>query len=137
MQKSERKICWRDEDSNTIKTIIEDIQASPILKHPDFSASFTLQTDASEVGIGAVLLQSHGIIAFFSRKLNKAQQNYTVSEKEALAIVLALAEFKSIIYNNPITIETDHSNLSFLSASAAQRCQRWRIALAEYNIKVK
>ena len=68
------------------------LQASDLLAHPDFTKPFHLQTDASNVGLGAVLLQSDDNdqlrpIAYISRSLTKSEQNYSTTKKELLAIV--------------------------------------------------
>lgn len=67
-----------------------DLTTAPVLKHPDFTKTFFIQCDASDVGIGAVLFQKsdngeENPIAYYSQKLNTCQRNYTVTEKECLA----------------------------------------------------
>lgn len=85
---------------------------------------FELQTDASDRGIGGVLLQEGRIVGVYSCKLQGAQEKYTVIEKEALAIVKSLKHFRGIVYGSKVTILTDHSNLQFLDESKLQRVQR-------------
>lgn len=68
--------------------------------HADFSKPFILQCDASTVGVGAVLAQEDSDgnerpIAYMSQKLNKAQRNYTITEMECLAVVLAVRKFRA------------------------------------------
>ena len=70
------------------------VQEVPILAHPDFAKSFKIQTDASNLGLGAVLLQQNNnnlwqAITFLSRSLTKSEQNYSTIEKELLAVVWA------------------------------------------------
>lgn len=72
-----------------------DLTSAPVLRHADFSKRFYIQCDASEYGIGAVLYQlsrenEEHPIAFYSQKLNSCQRNYTVTEKECLAAVMAV-----------------------------------------------
>ncbi|XP_017491700.1 PREDICTED: uncharacterized protein LOC108379857 [Rhagoletis zephyria] len=71
------------------------LTSAPVLKHPDFAKRFFVQCDASEYGVGAVLYQketdgSEKPIAYFSQKLNDCQRNYTTTEKECLAAVMAV-----------------------------------------------
>ena len=71
----------------------------PVLAAPDFTKNFKLAVDASDIGAGAVLLQEdlHGInhpICYYSKKFSKSQHNYCTSEKELLALVLALQYFE-------------------------------------------
>ena len=82
-----------------------------ILAYPDFTKPFQIHTDASHYQLGAVISQDGKPIAFYSRKLNKAQRNYTVTEKELLSIVETLKEFRGILLGHDIFIYTDHKNL--------------------------
>ena len=127
---------WTTEHEKDLRKVISEIQAEIRLSHPDFTKRFYLHTDASDVGIGAVLTQNNKIIGFFSKKFTPAQKKYTTSEKEALAIVMSLAHFKSIIFLQPLTIRTDHSNLTFLGSSNLQRAQRWRLLIDEYSPEI-
>ena len=69
-----------------------------LLAYPDFNDLFEIHTDASKLQIGAVISQKGKPIAFYSGKMNSAQQNYTTSEKELLSIVASLKEFRGIIF---------------------------------------
>ncbi len=78
---------------------------------------FAIYTDASTVGIGAVLMQAnsagkHHVIAFASRALSPAEKNYSVTHLEILAIVWALKHFRDIIMGYKITVYTDHSPIT-------------------------
>ena len=81
------------------------------LAHPDFSKPFVIYTDASDYQLGSVITQEGKPLAFYNRKLNKAQKNYTVTEKELLSIVETLKEFRGIWLGHKIKIYTDHKNL--------------------------
>jgi ribonuclease HI len=73
---------------------------------------YEVQTDASETGIGAVLQQKdeNGTrpLAYMSRKLNAAEQNYTVHELELLAVVGALQKWRAYLLGNKLIVKTDH-----------------------------
>jgi hypothetical protein len=73
---------------------------------------FDIYTDASSMQLGAVITQDSRPIAFFSRKLSKTQQKYSVIEIELLAIVETLKEFKGMLWGQDIKVYTDHKNLS-------------------------
>ena len=66
------------------------ISKETILTYPDFSKKFTIHTDASDVQMGAVIMQEGKPLAFYSQKLSKAQLDYTMTEKELLSIVETL-----------------------------------------------
>ena len=65
-----------------------------LLAYPDFNISFEIYTDASDRQLGAVITQNWQPLAYYSRKLNNAQRNYTMTERELLSIVETLKEFK-------------------------------------------
>ena len=82
-----------------------------LLTYPDWDKHFDSHTDASDYQLGAVISQLGKPIALFSRKLNCAQQNYTVTVKELLSIVECLKEFRNILFGYPIKVFSDHKNL--------------------------
>ena len=93
-----------------------------MMNHPDFNKTCYLQTDASNVALGAELYQEgcdkeHLTIAFASRSLLSAEKNYTTTEKELLSIVFAVGKFRTHILGNETVIRTDHKALSFLNLS--------------------
>ena len=86
---------------------------------PDYSKPFLLQTDASEVGIGAVLSQldeqKQDIpVAYFSRKLKRAERIYATVDRECLAIVDGIKHFEVYLTGVPFTVVTEHGCLKFL-----------------------
>ena len=92
------------------------------MAYPDWTIPFEIHTDASDFQLGAVLSQRGKPLAFFSRKLNSAQKNYTVTEKELLAIVECLKQFRNIVYGFPVKVYSDHKNLVHTAtASESQR----------------
>ena len=101
---------------------------------PRLDKPLKIQTDASNVGAGAVLIQENdnGVehpVCFFSRKFNNYQLNYSVIEKEALALVWALQHFEVYVggHCSPVVIYSDHNPLTFLHSlqNPNQRLMRW------------
>ena len=84
-----------------------------LLAYPDFNAQFEMHADASKLKIGAVISQEGKLIAFYSQKMNSAQQNYTTTEKELLSVVAYIKEFRNILLWHQITVYTDHKNLTY------------------------
>ena len=86
----------------------------PVLAYPRFGKDFTLETDASILGLGAVLSQHQDDsklhpIAYASRALNKSERNYSITELETLAVVWAITHFRSHLYGHVVKVLTDHS----------------------------
>ena len=86
---------WSESCRKAFETIKSLLVSAPVLATPDFDKLFMLAVDASDVGVGVVLLQEDfkGVdhpIGYFSHKFNASQRNYSTSEKEALALVYAL-----------------------------------------------
>jgi len=114
-----------------------------ILRLPQFDQEFVVRTDASDYAVGGVLLQEHEgkqlPVAYYSKKLNKAEKNYTTTEKEALAVVRALKEWWFYLDGNKVVVETDHSALrSVLTArEPTGRVARWVIKLRDLDFTIR
>lgn len=96
----------------SFKVLKQALMSAPVLRHPDFRREFFIQCDASEYGVGAVLFQKNNDgeenpVAFYSQKLNSCQRNYSVTEKECLAAVLAVKRFRPYVELMKFTIITD------------------------------
>ncbi len=104
---------WNDACQNAFDNVKALLCNAPVLIAPDCAKSFTLEIDASLVGVGAVLIQedARGIehpVCFFSHKFNKHQLDYSTIEKETLALLMALQYFDVYISssNMPVTMFT-------------------------------
>jgi hypothetical protein len=107
------------------------------MAYPSYNENFEIFTDASSRQLGTVIVQKKRPIAFFIRKLTKAQQKYTVTELELLSIVETLKEFKGMLWGQKIKVWTDHQNLTRDSLGLTSDCvTRWRLLLKEYGPKI-
>ena len=139
------KYQWTADCQKAFDDVKAMLSLSPILKAPDFSRPFVVYTDASGQGIGGVLMQKdrqniEHPVAYFSRKLDKHQLNYSPIEKECLAIVLTLTHFAVYLNNGHTTlVYTDHNPLAFLSKmkDKNQKLLRWSLLLQEFDICIK
>ena len=86
--------------------------------------------------VGAVVYQKGKPIAFYSRNMNSAQQNYTTTEKELLSIMANLKEFRNILLGNQITVYTDHKNLTYKIFNT-ESVIRWRLIPEEFVPELK
>uniref|UniRef100_A0A8C5MRX3 Gypsy retrotransposon integrase-like protein 1 n=1 Tax=Leptobrachium leishanense TaxID=445787 RepID=A0A8C5MRX3_9ANUR len=113
----------------------------PILKYFDVNCDTTLQVDASQFGLGAVLIQQGHPVAYASRALTTTQANYAQIEKEMLAIVNGCEKFHQYIYGRPVVVETDHKSLEYILqkplSSVPPRLQRMVMKLQRYDLTVK
>ncbi|GFT19613.1 retrovirus-related Pol polyprotein from transposon opus [Trichonephila clavipes] len=105
---------WSIEAQKAFDAVKAAITKAPVLKFPDFKKPFELFTDASSIGVGAVLNQEQRPVVFASRTLSAAERNYTVTERECLSVVWALNKFRTYLGSLPIKVITDHAVLTHL-----------------------
>jgi len=125
---------WTDDCEKAFESIKRTIARETLLNFPDFNKEFHIYTDASDYQLGAVIMQDDKPLAFYSRKLNKAQKNYTTGEQELLSIVETLKEFRNILIGQRLVVHTDHLNLLY-NKLPSPRVVRWRLLLEEYGAK--
>ena len=114
-----KQVIWTRSCQKAFDELKRALCSTTVLKSPDFSRQFILQTDASNRGVGAVLSQrdAEGVdrpVAYFSRKLLPREENYSAIEKECLAIKLATHAFRVYLLGRPFIIQTDHRALKWL-----------------------
>ncbi len=113
------------------------IAKETVLAYPDCLKPLEIYTEASSTQLGAVITQVNRHIAFFSRKLSKTQQKYSVTEIELLAIVETLKEFKGMLWGHDIKVYTDHKNLTRDALGlTSDRVYRWQLLLEDYAPKI-
>ena len=129
---------WNDTHKKSWKQVKQLITREPVLKYFDPSKEVTLQCDASESGLGAVILQEGRPIAFSSRALKIIERNYAQIEKELLGIVHGCTRFDQYVYGRSITVQTDHKPLGTIFKksllSAPKRLQRMLLQLQRYSL---
>jgi len=137
-KKSKRKFEWTDECQVAFNDMKKLVARDVMLAYPDFSAPFVIYTDASDRQLGGVITQKNRPLAFYSRKLNSAQRNYTTTERELLSIVETLKEFRSILLGQEIIVYTDHKNLVHnATVMSSERVTRWRLLIEEFGPDIK
>jgi len=122
---------WKSEHQRAFNNIKRVMAKQTLLHYPNFNETFEIYTDASLRQIGAVIAQNNKSIAFYTRKLRDGQHNYTTTERELLAIIETLKEFRTILLGQKLKIFTDHKNLTFTKFNT-ERVMRWRMVLEEY-----
>lgn len=99
LKRKDTKFRWTTEYQTAFEILKQRLMTTPVLGHPNFNLPFVVYRDASEVGLGAVLVQQTGlgteeVLAFVSRSLNKAERNYSTTEIECLAVVWAVEKWR-------------------------------------------
>jgi hypothetical protein len=131
-----------DDREKAFLDIKSRLASRPILVPPDYSKQFIVAVDSSDLALGATLLQEkEGLehpICYLSRKLNEQQKRYSIVEKEALALLVAVRAFSVYFGSAPIKVYTDHSPLQFLERMAPHNAKllRWCLELQQYNLQV-
>lgn len=109
-----------------------------MLSHPDPNLPFDVHVDASNVGLGAVLVQAGRPVAFASRTLTSTEQNCSATEKECLAVVWALDYFHPYVYGATVTVYSEHAALKWIMSRQAPRGRiaRWTMTLLQYDFAI-
>nr|GEU40478.1 transposon Ty3-G Gag-Pol polyprotein [Tanacetum cinerariifolium] len=130
---------WDSVAETAFQQLKRALTTTPTLGLPDWSKSFTVECDASGVGIGAILTQQGQPIAYYSAPLKGSMLAWSTYEKEMLAIVKAVRKWKSYLLGRPFVVKTDHISLKYLLdqrvSTPAQA--RWLPKLMGYDFRVE
>jgi len=111
---------WRDRATIAFNQLKNAITTAPVLSLPDFSQPFTLETDASGIGVGAVLGQNQHPIALFSKKMTIHMQKQSAYSREFYAITEAIAKFRHYLLGHRFIIRTYQKSLRSLTNQTLQ-----------------
>lgn len=134
---------WTADCQGAFDELRQRLCSAPLLAYPDFSRQFILDTDASDVGIGAVLseLDEEGreqVIAYGSRVLSKSERRYCVTRRELLAVVVFTRQYRPYLMGQKFLLRTDHGSLTWLRNFKEPEGQlaRWLERLQELDFDV-
>ncbi|XP_063070441.1 uncharacterized protein LOC134461440 [Engraulis encrasicolus] len=137
-----RMVKWDAAAETAFILLKQALCSSPVLVAPDFGKEFVVQTDASEVGLGAVLAQvqegeEHPVL-YLSRKLLPREKNYSTVEKECLAVTWALESLRYYLLGRRFTVVSDHAPLQWMARNKEtnSRITRWFLSLQAFNFSV-
>ena len=132
---------------DSCKAAFEEIKIrlvqAPIMAAPDWDQEFEVMCDASDFAMGAVLGQRNEkifrAIYYASRTFNEAQENYSTTENEMLAIVFACEKFRPYILGSHVIVHTDHAAIKYLMSKkeAEPRLIRWVLLVQEFDLEIK
>jgi exodeoxyribonuclease III len=128
-------------------TLMKALCSAPVLMHPMFDRPFQIHCDASNVGIGSVLLQKDDdgnlrVVHYISRSLNDHERSkYSIMEKECLAVVWALKSFRPYVLgmmtDMKIEVKTDNESLVWLTRQKEpMRLRNWLVMIQEYSLNI-
>ena len=135
---------WDEREESSFVELKLALTSEPVLRLWTPGYPTELHTDASNVGLGAVLLQQHTsgwhLVAYWRKSLQGAQKNYTTTELEMLAVVLALQTWRHYLLGLPFVVRTDHQPLvHYLNTQPAKVQQRelsWLPRLADFQLTI-
>jgi hypothetical protein len=106
---------WTQDHQTSFDLLKQALVSTPVLALPDFTKQFCIYTDACQTGVGAVLMQNGHPLAFLSRPLGPKNQGLSTYEKEYMAILLAVTQWRSYLQFAEFIVYTDHRSLSQLN----------------------
>ncbi|KAK3508085.1 hypothetical protein QTP70_013157 [Hemibagrus guttatus] len=144
--KKPKSLAWSPAAEEAFNTLKKAFTTAPLLIHPDPDKPFIVEVDAFTTRVGAVLSQQQGNpsclhpCAFFSHKLNPAERNYDIGNRELLAVKLALKEWRHWLEGakHPFLVLTDHKNLEYLRAAKRlnPRQARWALLFIWFDFTI-
>jgi Reverse transcriptase (RNA-dependent DNA polymerase)/RNase H-like domain found in reverse transcriptase/Integrase core domain/Aspartyl protease len=140
LQSKETKFLWTETEEEIFKQIKKKWKEDLELVIPDMEGEFTLETDASDSGLGACLRQNDKPVAFLSRTLRGAEKNYGITEKEVLAALWAMEKLQYHLVGKRFTLITDHKAIEFIKTKiefGSARVQRWFHRFEKFNFDVE
>ena len=143
LTRNDSKWHWDSAEQSAFDRLKQSVTAAPVLVSPDSTKPFRIEADSSDFATGAVLSQVSAEddkwhpVAFLSKSLSPVERNYEIHDKEMLAIIRALQEWRHFVEGaeHPCEIWTDHKNLEyFMTAKQPNRCQaRWSLYLSQFD----
>lgn len=109
---------WTSSTQEAFDILKQALVQALVLAIPDFQKQFTLETDASDCGFGAVLMQGHPV-AYLSKQVCPKNQALSTYEKECMAIIMAVDKWRCYLQHKTFIIKTDHRSLLYLTDQRA------------------
>ena len=136
---------WGDPQEMAFRTLKEKFTSYPVLRNPDHTQPFQLDTDASAFAVGATISQEFSDgrhpVAYFSKTLTPPEQNYDIYDRELLAIIYAVKAFKYLLLGaqHKFLVRSDHNNLKYFKSShkITPRQARWMEFLQDYDFTLE
>jgi hypothetical protein len=139
--KKQEDFTWDAQARMAFENVKKALTSTPVLQYFDVKKPVKVTVDASMKGLGAAILQEHGVVAYASRALSPTEQRYAQIEKEMLAVVFGCERFHKFLYGkSDVTIESDHKPLEAIMQkpihAAPMRVQRMILKLQPYEFRL-
>lgn len=130
---------WSDDATRAFSSLKAAMISPPVLTLPNFQEDFVIEADASEYGLGAVLMQQNRPVAFFSKLLGKQAQLKSVYEKELMAICLSIIKWKHYLLGRHFVVRSDQQSLRYLlqQREVNPEYQKWVRKLMGFDFEVQ
>nr|GFC75238.1 putative reverse transcriptase domain-containing protein [Tanacetum cinerariifolium] len=132
------KFEWGDKQEAAFQLLKQKLCSVPILALPEGSEDFIVYYDASNKGLGAVLMQREKVISYASRQLKNNEKNYTTHDLELRAVVFTLKTWRHYLYGTKCRVFTDHKSLQHIldQKELNMRQRRWLELLSDYDCDI-
>lgn len=143
ISKGRNRFEWTVETDDAFNKVRELLVSEPVLSCPDYTKPFKIQCDASDVGIGGILVQGEGeserVVAYMREKLTSAERKYYTTEKECLAVIRSIDKFRPYVEGVKFVVITDHASLLWLLKlkDLSGRVGRWALRLQAHDFELK
>ena len=114
MTRKNEKFTWNEKCEESFQELKIRLVTAPVLALPNDQGNFIIFNDASQKGLGCVLMQHGKVIAYASRQLKPHEQKYPTHDMELAAIVFALKIWRHYLYGEKCEIYTDHKSLKYI-----------------------
>jgi hypothetical protein len=136
--KKDGKFVWNVKHDEAFQTLKKLLTTSPMLAQPDITKSFDVYCDASDTGLGYVLMQEGRVIAYSSHQLRPHEEHYPTHDLELAAVVHALRTWQHYLLENVAHIFTNHKSLKyfFTQANLNMHQRRWLDLIKNYDLEI-
>jgi len=141
--RKDTKFYWGKDQETSFQSLKDALINPPVMSLPDFDAEMILTCDASNISISFNLSQKingqEHIIEYGARGFAKIRKNYTICEKELLAVITGVKHYSEYLQRRPFLIKTDNIALKYLTTvkHATGRLNRWNLLLSNFNYRVE
>lgn len=143
LTEKDKQFQWDSDCQHSFELLKKHLSTSPILSFPTSSGQFVLDTDASGVGVGAVISQLQNdkekVIAYYSKCLSKPEKHYCVTRRELLAVISAIKFFHHYLFGRHFIVRSDHGALRWITNFKKPEGQiaRWLEFLSQYDFEIQ